>query len=88
MFSQIITYLEDNNLLSSQQFGCRKNRSTELAATLLLDNIRKGMDKGNFSGAVFIDLRKAFDTISHSSIITKLPEYGIIGNEKEWLTNY
>ena len=46
------------------------------------------MDKGNFSGAVSIDLRKAFDTISHSSIVTKLPEYGIIGKEKEWLTNY
>ena len=88
VFSQIITYLEDNNLLSSQQFGFCKNHSTELAATLLLDDIRKEMDKGNFSGAVFIDLHKAFDTISHSSIITKLPEYGIIGNEKEWLTNY
>jgi hypothetical protein len=46
------------------------------------------MNKGNLCGAVFIDLRKAFDTISHSSIITKLPEYGITGNEKEWLTNY
>ena len=41
------------------------------------------MNKSNFNGAVFKDLRKAFDTISHSSIITKLPEYGIIGNEKE-----
>ena len=88
VFSQIITYLEINKMLSSQQFGFRKNRSTELTATLLLDDIRKEMNEGNLCGAVFIDLRKAFDTISHSSIITKLPEYGITGNEKEWITNY
>ena len=46
------------------------------------------MDKGQLTGAIFIDLRKAFDTLSHSLIISKLPEYGIIGVEREWFTNY
>ena len=79
VYSQTMSYLEQNNLLSNQQFGFRKNHSTELAATLFLDNIRK--DK--LCGAVFVDLCKAFDTISHSSIVCKLLEYGITGIEKE-----
>ena len=88
VYSQTISYLEQNNLLSNQQFGFRKNHSTELAAILFLDNIRKEIDSGKLCGAVFVDLYKAFDTISHSSIVCKLLEYGITGIEKEWFTDY
>lgn len=83
VYSQTMSYLEQNNLLSNQQFGFRKNHSTELAASLFLDNIRKEIDLGKLCGAVFVDLCKAFDTISHSSIVCKLPEYGITGIEKD-----
>ena len=85
--SQVLNHLEDNKFLSDAQFGYRPHRSTELAATLFLDDIRKNMDKGQLTGAVFIDLRKAFDTLSHSLVISKLPEYGIVGVEREWFTN-
>ena len=44
--------------------------STELAATLLLDDIRKNIDKKLLVGAVFVDLSKAFDTIIHSKLLT------------------
>ena len=44
------------------------------------------MDRGNLTGSILIDLSKAFETVSHSSILDKLPEYGIFGNEKSWLT--
>ena len=76
VYSQTIPYLEQNKLLYNQQFGFRKNHSTELAATLFLDNIRKEMDSGRLCGAVFVDLRKPFDTISRSSVVCKLSEYG------------
>ena len=55
---------------------------------LFLDEIHKTMDRGNFTGALFFDLSKAFDTVSHSSILDKLPAYGISGNEKAWITDY
>ena len=44
----------------------RKKRSTDIAATLFVDNVRKKIDIGKLVGAVFIDLTKAFDTVSHS----------------------
>ena len=60
----------------------------ELAATLLLDNIRSSVDQGNLVGATFIDLSKAFDTISLSNLIQKLPQYGIKEGELPWFTDY
>ena len=61
--NQLLTYLEDLKLLSSRQFGYRKQRNTELAATLLLDEVRENMNKGEITGSIFIDLSKAFDTL-------------------------
>ena len=63
---QPIKFLEESKLLSDFQFGFRPKMSTELAATLFLDNIRKIVHQGCLVGATSIDLSKAFDTISHS----------------------
>ena len=46
------------------------------------------MDKGEITGAIYIDLSKAFDTISHGMLLQKLLRYGIVGTPREWLTNY
>ena len=78
---QLMNFLDENKLLSTRQFGFRPKISTELAATLQLDDIRKNVDKGQLVDAVFVDLSKAFDTISHSNLLTKLPSYGIDGKE-------
>ena len=86
--SQLIGYLEKNKLLSESQYGYRSNRSTELAAALLLDDIRKNVDKGNMVGAVFVDLSKAFDTIGHAILLQKLESYGINNVELDWFTDY
>jgi hypothetical protein len=55
---------------------------------LFIDDIRKDVDKGNIVGAVFIDLSKAFDTLSHGVLLEKLQAYGIKGNELLWFTDY
>ena len=86
--SQVINYLEDNNLLCKEQFGYRRKRSTEMATTLFIDDARRNIDEGKLVGAVFIDISKAFDTIGHSKLLSKLSAYGIFGPELEWFTNY
>jgi hypothetical protein len=81
-------HLENHNLLSACQFGFRKNRSTEHASVYITVKIRKAMDRGLFTGAIYIDLSKAFDTISHSTLIDKLPDFGITGIAQVWFSNY
>ena len=60
-------------MLSNNQYGFRPKRSTNHAVTILVDDIRMGMDRGMATGAVFLDLRKAFDTVHHSCLLEKLP---------------
>ena len=88
IYTQLITHLESNKLLSDHQYGFRSHRSTEHAAAFFTDEIRRAKDRGNLTGAVYIDLSKAFDTISHASIPNKLPKYGIVGVTQQWFTSY
>ena len=83
-----MTFLEDFKLLSPTHIGYRKKRNTELAVTLLLDEIRRNTNIGNVTGAIFIDLSKAFDTLSHAQIIESLTSYGVTGTENELFINY
>ena len=85
--TQLCPFLTTNSLLRPFQCGFRKDYSTEFAANALTDHIRRSMP-GLLTGSVFIDLRKAFDTVDHSLLIKKLSRYGIIDKELEWFTDY
>ena len=85
---QLMEYLETNNLLSDLQFGYRRKRSTYLATVLLTDSIRRAGDEGKLTGAVFLDLSKAFDTLGHDRLILKLKSYGVKGLALKWFTDY
>ena len=88
IYNQLTVYLEKNDMLSSQQFGFRKGKSTELAATLFFDDAHRAMDRDELTGTIFIDLSKAFDTVGHSVLLSKLSVYGICGPEKELFSGY
>ena len=88
VYDQLSAYLENNNLITSSKFGFRRRYNTELAVTLFTDKIRLAMDQGKLTGAVSIDLEKAFDTVEHSVLLSKLPFFGVTGNELKWIKTY
>ena len=61
--------------LHPMQFGFRSNHSTETATCFLLENIRSKLDKGGVVGAVFLDLKKALDTVDYSVPLAKLSSF-------------
>ena len=86
--NQLASYFDENNLLCRSQSGFRKKHSTETAVTYFADQILMGMDKGLVTGAVFIDLAKAFDTIDHDVLIHKLKHYGVCDESLLWFKDY
>ena len=71
---QINNYIE--NILSTYLCGYRKVYSTHHALICLTEKWKEILDKKEFCGAVLLDLSKAFDTIDHELLVTKLHAYG------------
>ena len=88
IYDQLSDYLESNDLITTSQFCFKRRYNTELAVTIFTDRICLAMDQGKLTGAVFIDLQTAFDTVEHSVLLSKLPFYGVTGNELMWIENY
>ena len=88
VYNQLISYINENNILTNNQFGFRKSHST---TTSLLKSTNKwflNIDKGLINGVLFLDLRKAFDTVDHKILIDKLKFYGITGSTLNWFISY
>ena len=71
--------VKNNKLLSQFQSGFRPGHSTSMALLDVSDYILKNIDEGNLTGAVFLDLSKAFDMIDHSLLKSKLTALGVRG---------
>ena len=81
-------FLERHNILFEKQFGFRKKNSTVHALMEITEKIKESIDHGKFGCGIFIDLKKAFDTVNHEILLTKLEHYGIRGATLTWFTSY
>ena len=88
MHTRLSNFLRINKLFFSHQFGFRNGYSTNHALTSLTEMIRKALDKDKFACGVFIDLQKAFDTVDHGILLSKLNHYGIRGVSYQWFKSY
>ena len=88
MYNRLYKYLEKYNIIYSGQLGFRANDSTDHGLLLIADKIQRAIESGQFSCGIFLDLRKAFDTVDHDIILAKLHSYGIRGTPYDWFVSY
>ncbi len=91
IYDQLYSFVEKNKMLNNFQFGFRNNSSTEMAITNFFEDVSFELSNKKSTCSIFIDLRKAFDTVDHAILISKLEKYGIRGLPasliKSYLTN-
>ena len=85
---QLSDYLECNNLMYDLQSGFRQNFSTDSCLIHLSDYILNNQDKGEYTGIVVIDLQKAFDTVNHKILLSKLQALGLDQVAIKWFASY
>ena len=88
MYSRIFNFLNIHQTFFVRQFGFRKSHSTIHTLITIIEKIRKALDNGNFVCGIFVDLQKAFDTVDHSILLSKLNHYGIRGIANSWFRSY
>ena len=88
VFQQLYHYLKVNSVLSKFQSDLRPLHSTVSALIQMCDDWCDRMDKGKLTGVVFLDIRKAFHSVDHSSLLKKVQFYGVADKELMWLKSY
>ena len=77
--NRIVDHLEKCGLFSDFQYGFRSSRSTADLLTVVSDRIARGFNRSGPTGAVALDISKAFDKVWHACLLHKLRSYGIAG---------
>ena len=77
VYNIVYDFLCDNEVLYDYQFGFRSRHSTQQALITLVDRITKSQDMSNIVILLYIDLKKAFDSVHHRMLLRKLYAYGI-----------
>ena len=88
IYDQLYHYLTKNNCLSCHQPGFRSLHSTLTALIEATDSWAMDIDRGLVNAVVFLDLKKAFDTVDHDTLLRKLQYYGICWTSHQWFASY
>ena len=86
VYNRIITHLLNN--ITTHQFGFLPGRSTTQQLLLYLNKIFQATLQGHQTDSIYLDFRKAFDSVSHNKLLAKLSNNGIAGNLWNWFNSY
>ena len=88
MCARLDSYLKSNNILCINQFGFRKNSHTSDAIIEFLDYVYSSLDEKQSNIAVYLDFSRAFDTVKHEILMSRLQHNGIRGVMLNWFKSY
>jgi len=88
MCSRLMSYVEKRNIICPEQFGFQKGKGTVDAVLDFVGRIYRALDDRNHVVSMFVDLRKAFDTVNHAVLLDKLLFYGVRGLPLELIRSY
>ena len=86
--STITSHIADHGLSNKHQWAYKQGHSTELLLAKMSEDWRRALDNNHTVGIVFVDFRKAFDSISHPLLLKKLQGLGIAGDLWSWISSY
>ena len=88
MYKRLYNVLEKKEIIFSLQFGFRQKYSNTPALIHLTDKIRHEICKVNYACGIFVDLKKAFDTVGHHILLKKLEYYSVRRISNKWFASY
>ena len=88
IFSQIVDYMESNNLIHPSHHGFRSGHNTTTALAQMFEVWAEAFDEGQISAVLLLDLSAAFDVVDHGILLEKLKIYGFDDNLVNWIKSY
>ena len=86
--NHVLTHLEENNLFTTLQHGFRRGHSCKTQLLLTYDDLIRSFDKTLQTDMAILDFSRAFDTVPHRRLISKLTSYGVKGQVLTWIDSF
>ena len=88
MYRRLYSFLIYHKIIYPLQIGFQENHSVDHTLISMTEVVRSTLDNKKYGCGIFIDLHKAFDTVNHNILLSKLECYGIRGNALRWFDSY
>ena len=86
LVSDIMTLLEEHDILYQWQHCFRSKRSTKTQLLIFIHELSQNLDQKKQTEIALLDCSKAFDKVPHSHLALKLDHYGVHGNARDWIS--